>query len=207
MSHRLKIPVFAFTMVREPVSFQISAFNYYCLGRLTNPSKRCLGVSLDPHNPVATADHLLSFHRPTIQCSFLSRWVDPSQRGWLNKTSPSDEKCLSAFESLYAYMDWMGVTSQMNETLEVLDRVLPRLISSSSSTTTHGTSSSQKTLSQLFTSENVSSENMEKPLSLKQLNSTVLERLKLDNVLDANMVDYVTSRYRLESVSIVGEDN
>ena len=209
MSHRLKIPVFAFAMVREPVSFQISSFNYLCLGRLTNPRKHCRGVSLDPHNPgVPTAEHLLAFHRPNNQCSFLSEgWVDPSQRGWrLNKKSPSEEKCMSVFQNLYTYMDWIGVTSQMNETLEVLDRVLP-LASTTTTTTTNGSSStSQKMFSQLFTSENVSSEKLKNPLSLKQLNSTVLDRLKLDNAIDANMVDYVTSRYRLESVSVVGDN-
>jgi hypothetical protein len=103
-------------------------------------------------------------------------------------------------------MDWIGVTSQMNETLEVLDRVLP-LASTTTTTTTNGSSStSQKMFSQLFTSENVSSEKLKNPLSLKQLNSTVLDRLKLDNAIDANMVDYVTSRYRLESVSVVGDN-
>jgi len=102
-------------------------------------------------------------------------------------------------------MDWIGVTSQMNETLEVLDRVLP--LASTTTTTTNGSSStSQKMFSQLFTSENVSSEKLKNPLSLKQLNSTVLDRLKLDNAIDANMVNYVTSRYRLESVSVVGDN-
>jgi hypothetical protein len=201
-TQRLHIPVFAFSMVRDPISFQVSAFNYYCLGFLrAGPEKRCKGVrDLNPRNPVVTNQTLLHFIRPNVQCSFVASqvaWEGPFLPSWLNKTSPSREECQTGFENFFHHMDWIGVTNQMDETASLLEQILPPM-----------PPAWMKTFSQVFFTSNnstafIGETPLARPVSLDKFNSTVLDRLKKDNYLDLELVAQVQSRYRVEHITIM----
>ena len=125
------IPIFVFSMLREPISFALSYFNFFHVQRGPNPYFR----QVEP-----TESNLLEYSLYNPQCLFLARGEmslrqRPPQRQRRRqhhdygdegeKAMPSVEECRLVQDTLRNHMDWVGITEQLNETtLPLLRRIL-----------------------------------------------------------------------------------
>lgn len=108
---------FAFTLVRDPVSYAVSYFNFFnadpctlpfCPWRLYNPTEGNLVQTTEANN----------------QCLLMARdhwgifFLD-------NRTAPSERECNLVYDTLLQDMDWIGTTEKMSsETIPLLTYML-----------------------------------------------------------------------------------
>jgi len=113
------IPFFVFTIVREPISHLISAFNYKCITQ-QNKCERLHKKSLRKN-----VDGLLRLAHENVQCFyFLRRWKTLNEE-FDKKDSPSLEECKSVYcDKMKNIFDWIGTLEKYNETIDVLEKVL-----------------------------------------------------------------------------------
>lgn len=163
------IPFFAFTLLREPKSFQISSFNYYYLGRrkrLANDTVHdfCQTLQMDP------------------QCEFLlhgggfTSMLDGYVRNdWALKSvnaRVNDADCDRAYQTLFDDMDWIGTTEDMQrQTLPLLNYL----------TQTKGLPAP--------------SNKSPKYMTLSRLNQTHLEQLEFSTRRDKKWYDATKAQY------------
>jgi len=108
------VPFFVFTIMREPLSWLLSCFNFFCL-QIAMYTK-CKAT--------ATVEGILSEARSDPQ----SRWFCFMHTIMALPDQGNDnmEDCpLDLQEQLTQYMDWVGFTERYNETMTVLKRILP----------------------------------------------------------------------------------
>ncbi len=124
---RQGVPFFFFSLVREPISYSFSHFNFFHLQKRNPTFERCN----------ATEDDFLrkSIYNP--QCQFLFKG-EPSMRGQVRNATDSDlrrlmvqtKDCEAVTEQLFDLMDWVGKTELLSlETIPLLSKLLnqPRL--------------------------------------------------------------------------------
>mmetsp|Transcript_11849 Transcript_11849/g.28074 ORF Transcript_11849/g.28074 Transcript_11849/m.28074 type:complete len:343 (-) Transcript_11849:2330-3358(-) len=122
-----RVPVFFFTILREPVSYAFSHFNFFHLQKRNPTFERCNATEHDFLRK--------SLHNP--QCQFLFKG-EPSMRGQKRNTSDVDprelrvqsEDCDVVEKRLFELMDWVGTTERLStETIPLLSHVLnqPRI--------------------------------------------------------------------------------
>lgn len=109
---------FAFTLVREPVSYAVSYFNFFnaepctlpkCPWKLYKPSERAL----------------LKTNRRDMQCMLLARDHWDIFSNDVHPTRVDEEECDDVYQTLRADMDWIGTTEDMStETIPLLTRML-----------------------------------------------------------------------------------
>jgi len=125
------IPFFAFTIVREPISFATSYYTYYHTQRIGG-FQQFKNTDFDEQN-------LLSLAMPSPQCLFLTRTenayrdeaICASHASWQQyvcgaplRQNFSDTECTDAYQSLHHDLDWVGVTHQLGmETFPLLQAV------------------------------------------------------------------------------------
>ena len=121
------VPYFFFSLVREPLSFSFSHFNFFHLQKRNPTFERCN----------ATEDEFLRKSVYNPQCQFLFEG-EPSMRKQVRNTTDSDlqelmvqpEDCKAVTEQLFDLMDWVGKTGLLSaETIPLLSKLLhkPRL--------------------------------------------------------------------------------
>jgi hypothetical protein len=110
---------FAFTIIRDPVSYAVSYFNFFnaapctlgfCPWRLYMPTEGNLVQTTEANN----------------QCLLMARdhWGIFMQK---NRTAPSRQECDTVYDLLLQDMDWVGTTEQMSdETIPLLTYMLTR---------------------------------------------------------------------------------
>jgi hypothetical protein len=108
---------FAFTLIREPVSYAVSYFNFFnafpctlgfCPWRLYSPTEGNLVTTTEANN----------------QCLLMSRdhWGIFFMK---NRTPPSTEECNNVYDMLLQDMDWIGTTEALSqETIPLLTFML-----------------------------------------------------------------------------------
>jgi len=105
------IPTFFFTIVREPISFAFSYFNFFHVGR---PN-----INFDQVTP--TEANLLKYSNANPQCQFLSHGENILRL----RDTPVLLECEGAYQALLETMDWVGTTEKMSqETLVLLQRIV-----------------------------------------------------------------------------------
>jgi hypothetical protein len=117
---QLHVPFFAFTMVREPVSHLISAFNFIC-----GQNQRCQRYRWLP-NLQMNVDGLLRIAHPNLQCRyFLRQWLALSEPE-RHYHPPLHEECRDVYQQkMRSFFDWIGTVEKYNETLQLLESILP----------------------------------------------------------------------------------
>jgi hypothetical protein len=120
---------FAWSLVREPVSFTVSYFNFFW-------SAPCLFESGCPYKLYeATVDNLIATSKANLQCLYWSRsditWrlfkdhhdqSDPTRVAWPVATAT---ECQAVQQVLLQEMDWVGTTDKLSqETLPLLAYML-----------------------------------------------------------------------------------
>jgi hypothetical protein len=109
---------FAFTLVREPVSYAVSYFNFF-------NAKPC-SIAKCPWKLYSASDeNLLKTNRPDMQCMLLARdhWDI-----FMNDVHPEQvdkDECDDVYQTIRKEMDWVGTTDEMSaETIPLLTRML-----------------------------------------------------------------------------------
>jgi hypothetical protein len=109
---------FAFTLVREPVSYAVSYFNFF-------NAKPC-SIAKCPWKLYPASDkNLLKTNRPDMQCMLLARdhWDI-----FMNDVHPDQvdkDECDDVYQTIQKEMDWVGTTENMSaETIPLLARML-----------------------------------------------------------------------------------
>jgi hypothetical protein len=108
--------LFVFTILREPVSWALSAFNYV-------HTKKVNELMTDP-NTTTINTVMRSIAQENPQCSFLAHsWIypqAPDRRRW----SAKKKDCDLLLNSLMSQIDYIGITERHQETLEMLRYLL-----------------------------------------------------------------------------------
>jgi hypothetical protein len=109
------VPVFFFTVLREPLAFAFSHFNFFHVQRRNPTFEQCN----------ATTDNFLRLSLQNPQCQFLFKG-EPSLRAQKPKNrAVRREDCIAVRDSLFRLMDWIGTTERLsNETMAILSNVL-----------------------------------------------------------------------------------
>jgi hypothetical protein len=114
---RNQVPVFFFTLIREPISFAFSHFRFFHVEKRNPTFERCN----------ATEDNFLRLSLENPQCQFLYKG-EPSmraQKAVLNGTVIQPHECRQVQQHVLELFDWVGVTENLsNETIPLLANVL-----------------------------------------------------------------------------------
>jgi hypothetical protein len=120
---------FAWSLVREPVAYTVSYFNFFW-------AAPCLFPSGCPYKLYrATTDNLLFTAKPNLQCLYWSRsdvtWRlfkdhhDPSDLSGVAYPTATEQECQAVGSVLLSEMDWVGTTDKLSqETLPLLAYML-----------------------------------------------------------------------------------
>uniref|UniRef100_A0A7R9WPE7 Sulfotransferase domain-containing protein n=1 Tax=Craspedostauros australis TaxID=1486917 RepID=A0A7R9WPE7_9STRA len=132
---RNKIPTFFFTILREPVSYAFSYFNFFYVQR----------KNTNFPNVAATQANFLKFLLWNPQCQFLARGEYSLRKK--EKQQPTVQECDDVYAGLLEMMDWIGTTDRMStETLPLLAKILrvptaafePQMVTTKDRTTSIG---------------------------------------------------------------------
>ena len=114
-AHEHDVPLFIFTMMRDPLDWLLSCFNFFCLA--IRKHTKCTSP--------ASISGLLQEARPNPQ----SRWFCfmNTIMAVPNRTEPDMSRCTLNYllPLMMEYMDWVGFMERYDETLSVLQHVLP----------------------------------------------------------------------------------
>jgi Sulfotransferase family len=180
MAQEHDIPIFIFSMLREPISYALSYFNFFHVQRGPNP----YFPQVEP-----TETNLLEYSLYNPQCQFLARGEmslrQRRRKGVDNKPMPSIEECQLVQDALRNHMDWVGTTEQLNEsTLPILRQVL-----------VVGDDPSSSHLS--FPTKRVSRHGRNESLALADLSFSTLAALQNMSRLDQELYHNIQSTFPL----------
>lgn len=129
---RRGIPFFAFTVIREPLSHLLSAFNFICIqNRRCHRFRRVIQQQLANRsrrfhhdNAIGGVDDLLLLSHPNLQCRyFVRQWLalafDDEDDG-----APTADECQTVYRDMTEFFDWVGRVEAFEDTLRVLQGVL-----------------------------------------------------------------------------------
>ncbi|GKZ00187.1 hypothetical protein MPSEU_000971700 [Mayamaea pseudoterrestris] len=203
-ANRHNVSFFAFTLVREPLSFATSAFNYYYLKSRVNKTSG-EAYQLAQATSTELVDTLL--HNPI--CSFLSRGgfyyaiLDGGIRHEHNRKRLNDEQtrqhCDTAYQTLVDGMDWIGTTDKLYETVEIVDY----LMSSSSSKADALKASivaTNATTSSTAAPVELTNQNVHKQVTLDQLDETQLDFVRKHTSYDDEWYNAIQGHYSFDEL-------
>jgi len=174
MAHQHNIPIFTFSILREPMAFAISYFNFFYVQRGPNPYFR----QVEPNE-----SNLVELNLYNPQCQFLSRGEMSLRLPSSSKAIPTEEECLSVYDALIKQMDWVGTTEQLDgTTLPLLRKVLGSLPAS--------------TLS--FPSRQVSRQTKNESVAPHELSPTAVGTLRDMSRLDQDLYDKIKDYFSLD---------
>lgn len=120
MAYERKIPFFAFSLIREPVSFAVSFFNFYHAME-QNPNRFDF-IKRD----LITEELFLQNTIANPQCLFLGYNEDAyTKTGQDLRDSLREEHCIQSYKAMQELLDWVGTTETIaTETLPLLQELL-----------------------------------------------------------------------------------
>jgi hypothetical protein len=109
---------FAFTLIREPVSYAVSYFNFF-------NAKPC-SIAKCPWKLYSASDgNLLKTNRPDMQCMLLARDHWDIFSNDVHPERVDKDECDDVYQMIRKEMDWVGTTEEMSaETIPLLTRML-----------------------------------------------------------------------------------
>lgn len=171
---KLNVPFFAFTVLREPLSWTVSAYNYFC-------------VKLREKNPCGegpvSVDHFLdtSLHNP--QCKFLTKGWGYKFPNDMRRKMPNKDDCVALYNTILENFDWVGTLEKFDETAEVLTSILG---------------------CNVFQNATVQNENSEKEVGLTSLNKTAINHLEDILSLDYELYRKAQDDFQLSDFNLPG---
>lgn len=169
MARQQNIPVFFFTILREPLSYAVSYFNFFHVQR---------GPTSYFQQVLPTEANLLELSLYNPQCQFLARG-EFSLRERIRQR-PSVDECQRVKAALLDNMDWVGTTEQLsNETLPLLRHIF------------------RKDRFE-FPSMRVSSKARNESIAISQLSSAAVTTLTQLSDIDAELYQAMQHKYSIE---------
>lgn len=113
------VPLFAFTLLREPISLHVSAFLYFHL-------KRCGAPWCSTNRFTPREDYIVASAAPNRQCAHLARG-QRHEDAWRKSSNVTADECQTVIDLLRQDFDWVGTTETLTETtLPMLFEMLNR---------------------------------------------------------------------------------
>jgi hypothetical protein len=168
MASEHNVPTFFFTILREPLPYAVSYFNFFHVQRKSPYFERVQ----------ATEENFLrlSLHNP--QCQFLARG-EMSLRE-IVKQQPTEMECQNVQTTLLDTMDWVGTTEHLNnETFPLLRRLL-------------------NLQDFRFESRRVAKTGANAAVAKGQLSPTALETIEAKSLLDNQLYKKIPKMYPLQ---------
>ena len=113
------VPFFALTVVRDPMSFSVSFFNFYYGGKNEDPR-----YYWRPH---ATEEDFLELSLPNPQCLFCVKGETAYYKGYKedgNSVVVPQEQCDAVYEAFLEDFDWIGTTETLtSQTFSILEQI------------------------------------------------------------------------------------
>jgi hypothetical protein len=167
---RNNVPVFFFTVLRSPIPYALSHFNFFHVDQRNPTFEHCN----------ATEENFLrlSLHNP--QCQFLWKG-EPSMRAQHTKhVTVAPEECNTVKASMMKLFDWIGTTEDLStNTLPLLSKMLD--LPSDFVFERHRVTAEIKKTDQYFGMEN--------------LTASTLQSIELMSYLDLGLYEYAQQRY------------
>jgi hypothetical protein len=120
MAQVRNIPFFAFTVLREPLSFALSHFNYYYASRKGQDTRYFF-----VENP--TEEDFLRLSLPNPQCLFCVHTEEAYYQSYREKGKPIHvpiEGCAAVYDSFATELDWVGTMESLSdETFPIVEHV------------------------------------------------------------------------------------
>jgi hypothetical protein len=192
MAQKNQIPMWTFSILREPLSFAVSYFNFFHVQRGPNPYFR----QVEP-----TELNLLNLSLYNPQCHFLARGeLSLRQQRDITITTtnkkgtmmPSAEECQSVQFALLNTMDWVGITEHLSEqTLALLRHVLSLVVVVVGGGEGGGNSSVS------FPTRRVSSRAKNESLALLDLSPSTIGTLQEMSRLDQELYDTIQNHFSM----------
>ena len=108
--------LFVFTILREPVSWSMSAFNHYFHGSIVND------LRANPNKTTANSV-LVDYCQENAQCTFLFHsWQYPKPKS--HRWNPQKKNCDFVYTSLENQADFVGTTERIHDVTEMLKFLL-----------------------------------------------------------------------------------
>jgi hypothetical protein len=169
---------FAFTLVREPVSYAVSYFNFFNAKPCSLP--RC------PWKLYAASEEaMLKTNRPDMQCMLLARdhWDI-----FMNDVFPEKvdkDECDDVYQTLVSEMDWIGTTESMSaETIPLLTRMLAHNRTAAENMGVFNVVKATTSESNLLAPEALSQETVEAIMTLSGNDQAIYDAVRRDYTLD-----------------------
>jgi hypothetical protein len=165
MASEHNVPTFFFTILREPLPYAVSYFNFFHVQRKSPYFERVQ----------ATEENFLRLSLDNPQCQFLARG-EMSLRERV-KQQPTEIECQNVQTTLLDTMDWVGTTKHLNnETFPLLRRLL-------------------NLEDFRFESRRVAKTGANVAVAKDQLSPTALETIEAKSLLDNQLYEEIPKRY------------
>ncbi len=173
LSKRKNRPFFAFTLLRDPVEFSLSYFNYFhyncampfCNDTYENATEENLVKATDSH--------------PNLQCFFLLHDMHAS---FYNRCRPTETECNDVYEDMKQSLDWIGTTENIShDTMPLLTSMLEGTTKRPHNKNEHKANTSVKGI-------------------LKKLDESTVNSLKSRNELDSKIYNRVKEDFQLNEL-------
>jgi hypothetical protein len=121
---------FAFTIVRNPTSWALSAYHMLCVQQgMCEPSnidtsKRKHLMSTSNKVDPKSLDDLMRLVKPNPQCAFLYRGGKPYHYSPKWRFEPTKEQCDNIWDEMTTHFDWVGLTEEYDKTIHLLESTM-----------------------------------------------------------------------------------
>lgn len=166
-------PFFVFTLVRDPVEFSLSYFNYF--------HYNCSMSFCNDIYENATEENLLKAtnSHPNLQCFFLLHDMHAS---FYNRCRPTETECNNVYEDMKQSLDWIGTTENIShDTMPLLTHMLEGAVKRPHNENEHKANTSIKGI-------------------LKKLDERTVNSLKSSNELDLKIYHRVKEDFQLNKL-------
>jgi hypothetical protein len=170
-----KIPIFFFSLVRDPLAFSFSHFSFFHVQKRNPSFERCN----------ATEENFARLSLWNPQCQFLFKGELSMRAQKLKQVVVQPDECSDVQRYMWSLLDWVGTTERLsNETLPILEHLLDL-----PSDFVFESFKVSKESGETFGRENVTSSTI----------NTILEMSSLDTMLYEN----VQRRYRYSQIDLL----
>jgi hypothetical protein len=169
---------FAFTLVREPVSYAVSYFNFF-------NAKPCSLVRCPWKLYPASDENLLKTNRPDMQCMLLARdhWDIFSNN--VHPEKVDKDECDDVYRTIHEEMDWVGKTEMLsNETIPLLTRMLAHNRTAADSMGVFNVIKKSKPGSKILSPESLRPDTIVALLNMSSSDQAIYEAVQRDYSLD-----------------------
>lgn len=179
MSKKYNTPFYAFTLVREPVSFSLSYFKFYYCKR--EERLRWMETDFHMYNDATSEEKFVASTRPNRQCFLLKHLpaIEGLHHSFYEPCAVTKRDCDDIYEKMKDNLDWVGTTESLSkETLPLLMYLIRRTTEVPQKFESHKAKDSHDI--SLFSGKPPSNNTIESILNLTQFDQEIYTKVKND---------------------------